>query len=312
MKISVIICTYNRHELLKYCLNSLNKQTVTSDDFEVVIVNNNSTDKTHEVAENFASLHPNVSIFIEKNQGLSHARNRGFYEANSDWVIYLDDDAKAHKDFVERAIWIIENTEYQCFGGMYLPWYHHGKPYWYKEKYGTNRMRYKTISTLKNGEYACGGIMAYKVDLLKKYKGFSTKLGMNGDKVAYGEETELQVRMRRDGMKIAYDPLLKMDHLVADYKLNIDWFFKAHFALGRDQIEMGIAKTNSLSLLMTTIVLIGMIILHLLWFTPKLLKSDYFIQNWMIDVFKKPAKRVGILYTALLNKSRQKYGLNEA
>lgn len=305
MKLSVVICTYNRSELLSHCLKALTEQTTDASNFEIIVVNNNSTDDTQEVVETFMEQHTNIRLVFESEQGLSSARNRGYKEAKHDWVAYIDDDAKAKSDLVERTFWILNNTDYKCFGGLYIPWFHYGEPYWFKERYGSNRMSYKSITTLKNGEYACGGVMFFDKQLLIDNNGFSTKLGMIGGKVAYGEETELQLRLRNDGIKIAYDPKLVIEHVVAPYKLKLDWYFVSRFALGRDQIEMGIFKTGGFSLFLTALVLFFMIILHLLWYTPKLILRTYYVQNWMIDVFRKPAKRIGVLYTALIAKSEK-------
>ena len=306
MKISVIICTYNRASLLKHCLTSLTKQTAPESDFEVLVVDNNSTDNTAQISHEFVQENTNFRHIIEHTQGLSYARNRGYKEVKSEWVLYLDDDAKATENLISQAIWVIENSDYKFFGGLFIPWYHYGKPYWYKEKYGSNRMKYKTLTNLKNGEYVSGGIMVCKKELLESFNGFAVNLGMIGNKVGYGEETDLQIRIRKKGIAIGYDPDLVIAHLVAKYKLDVAWFFKSYFNLGRDQLEMGIFKGNIFSVLLTSITLVAMLILHFLWYTPKLLSPNYFIQNWMLDVFKKPTKRLGVLYTALIQKSKIK------
>ena len=119
----------------------------------------------------------------------------------------------------------------------------------------------------------------------------------------YGEETEIQMRMIKDGVQIFYDPSLVVEHLVPKYKMEIDWFFKSAFSLGRDSIEMKSRSSSYLSLLMIAITAFVMFWIHFVVYTPKLLKKDYYIQNWLIDVFKKIAKRIGIIYHSLLSKN---------
>ena len=102
IKISVIVCTYNRAYLLKNCLRSLVDQLVETSTFEVIIVNNNATDDTEEVAKSFTEKYPNFRYIIEPNQGLSNARNRGYKEAKGEYVAYIDDDARAYTDWVEN------------------------------------------------------------------------------------------------------------------------------------------------------------------------------------------------------------------
>ncbi len=71
-------------------------------------------------------------------QGLSHARNRGYREAQAAWVAYMDDDAKAYPDFVERILYITDQYPFDAVGGMFLPWYKYGKPKWFRDTYASN------------------------------------------------------------------------------------------------------------------------------------------------------------------------------
>ncbi len=301
-KITAIVCTYNRADLLQECLDALTDQSAQSEDYEILLVDNNSTDATREVGEKVASQFKNFRYVFEPIQGLSQARNTGWKNAHSEWVIYVDDDAKAAKNFIERAIWLIEEHGYEVFGGVYLPWYKYGKPRWYKDQYGSNKKKYQSITALKGDHTLAGGVMAVKAAVLEKYGGYSTQLGMKGDTVAYGEEVELQFRMRADGLNTMYDPELIIYHVVARYKLNVGWFFKSAFAGGRDRVISKKVKTDGFSLFLVALVAFGMMMVNLVRYTPKLLGKGYFIENWMLDVFRKVAKRVGILYTALLAK----------
>ncbi len=81
-KISIIICTYNRAELLNETIKSLLNQTVEVSHYEIIIVNNNSTDNTAEIVRGFIDRYNNIRIVLESKQGLSHARNRGGAKSN--------------------------------------------------------------------------------------------------------------------------------------------------------------------------------------------------------------------------------------
>lgn len=304
--VSIIICTYNRSELLAFCLESLTAQTVPASCFEVVVINNNSSDDTDAVAAGFAAQFPHFQLVNERSQGLSHARNKGLEVAQNEWVVYLDDDAKAAPDFVARASWMIGEGRYQVFGGIFLPWYKYGRPVWFRDAYASNK-KYDHIRTLYGDDFACGGVMAFEKSLLKQYGGFDPALGMSGARVAYGEETEVQYRMRQDGIEIGYDPGWIIYHLVAPYKLNVGWFFKAGFAWGRDRILVYKDHTNVFYLFLVLLTAFGLSFVNALRYTPKLLfDRNYYIENWLIDVFRKFAKRLGTIYTALLENSRAK------
>ena len=115
--VSIIICTYNRMQYLPKCLEHLKNQTCKTEDYEVVLINNNSTDKTEFICKEYIQKNPelNVSYFLEKNPGLSHARNRGVKEANGDVLCFIDDDGFAIPDYVKIISKYAMDTNYFNF-----------------------------------------------------------------------------------------------------------------------------------------------------------------------------------------------------
>ena len=91
-QVSVIIPTYNRADYLQICLNALANLKTDPTLFEIVIVDNNSTDNTHSLVLAFAQSHPNMRVhyFLETSEGLSYGRNRGVNEAEEEFVFVLD------------------------------------------------------------------------------------------------------------------------------------------------------------------------------------------------------------------------------
>lgn len=290
--VSIVVCTYNRAEILQEALQSLTNQTTNTKKFEIIIINNNSTDHTQKIAEQFAAENHNFRVIVENKQGLSHARNRGFLEAASTWVAYLDDDAKVNNKYIERMLFVISNYNFDCFGGVYLPWYKFGKPKWFKDSYGSNGFKLKKTGILEN-DYASGGVIVFKKDVLEHFDGFDYKIGMTGEKIAYGEETLLQVKMRKEGFVIGFDPELRIEHIVSQAKLSPLWFIKSAYAVGRDYwISFDIRKTK---------IILVKIILGVLYhffinsfrYSYRLSKKNYYIQNWFIDIFKPVALGLG-------------------
>ena len=303
---TIIICTYNRAELLGYCLESLAVQEPIDVVWELLVIDNNSSDGTAAVTESFLAEYPMVigRCINEPNQGLSYARNRGYREAQADWVLYLDDDAKAERRLLQRTVWLIEEAKYHIVGGVYYPWYHYGKPQWWKDRYGSNA-RNETELCVPPGNYvATGGVMLWDRSLLDQLGGFDTQLGMVGYKLAYGEETYLQAKARRRGVAVAYDPQLIIYHVVMPQKLHVDYFFRAYFAAGRDAVIGRQIGTGLSDVAQQLLLGFGVMVRDLLLYSPQLLRNDYHVENWVIDVFRKVAKRVGSAYTILTDESR--------
>ena len=91
--ISVIIPVFNIAEELSKCLDSLKKQTLAKSKFEVVIVDDDSTDDTFEVANSYAKKQPNIQCFqLLENGGPGIARNKGLDESKGDYIVFLDGD----------------------------------------------------------------------------------------------------------------------------------------------------------------------------------------------------------------------------
>ena len=81
--ISVVICTYNREKFIGKALECLSRQDLQKDKFEILIVDNRSTDRTAAICGKFIAAHPDLSVryFFEDKKGLSFARNRGLQES---------------------------------------------------------------------------------------------------------------------------------------------------------------------------------------------------------------------------------------
>jgi len=95
MKISVVIPAYNEEKYLPHCIKSLNNQTFR--DFEIIVVNNSSTDKTAEVAEKFG-----VRVVYEAKKGVGAARRKGFAQAKGEIIVSTDADCTFPKNWLEN------------------------------------------------------------------------------------------------------------------------------------------------------------------------------------------------------------------
>ena len=294
-KLTIVICTYNRSYLILETIPTVLNQDISNDNFNVIIVNNNSNDDTAGLLYGFSKQYDNLSIINETKQGLGYAKNAGMNAATTEWIVYLDDDAKVPKDFVKKAINNITNYNFQCFGGVYLPWYKYGKPKWFLDKYASNNGKLAEFNALKE-DYISGGIMAIKKTILYKFGGFPTNLGMIGNRVAYGEETLLQIRMRNSGIEIGYDPNWLIYHLVNRYKLSPWWYIKNGFASGRDAWLIYEELVSIKKIIKYFYRSIKLFLNNFFKCTLKLTQKDYKWQNWLIDIIRPTALIFGQIH----------------
>jgi glycosyltransferase involved in cell wall biosynthesis len=114
-KISVIIPVYNTEEYLENCLNSLIKQTMQ--DFEVICVNDGSSDGSGVILEQFKRLDPRFMVISQDNRGQSSARNKGMAHARGEYIYFLDSDDAIHPQLLEITYFFAEkfNADMVCF-----------------------------------------------------------------------------------------------------------------------------------------------------------------------------------------------------
>jgi glycosyltransferase involved in cell wall biosynthesis len=104
MDASIIICTYNRSQLLERVLAALTKQTVPAKDFEVIVVDDGSRDETARICHRMQALLPNFKcISLKENIGTALARNKGVEAAEADYILFIDDDCIPAVDWIENS-----------------------------------------------------------------------------------------------------------------------------------------------------------------------------------------------------------------
>lgn len=234
-QITIVICTYNREDMLAHCLGSLVQQGASGWLFDVLVIDNNSSDGTLEVVTGFQDKLPRLRYVFEPQQGLAYARNRALAEADTEWIAYLDDDAIVRPDWLQVMGEVIDSDLFDCFGGVYLPWhYFRERPEWFDENWGTNKCVQAEMGPLNENAHISGGNCAMKRSLAIEHGGFPVNVGMSGGRISYGEETQLFNRMKSAGVRLGFVPHMLMDHCVMPYKYSAIWHVKSAFASGRD------------------------------------------------------------------------------
>lgn len=283
MKISVVVCTYNRAPILKITLATLVEHLVA--DVEVILIDNHSTDQTAEVFKSVCGNNPNVRYFFEAVQGHSASRNRGLHESRGNWVLYLDDDVKIRPDTLAQAIAIVDQyPQYSCIGGIYNPWYLSPKPKWLPMDYGSNATDLSGFVTItkKTDHLPWGAVVLFQKQDLLETGGFNPTFGMHGNQLGYGDETEVICKLLDANKLIGIDNSWIIDHLVADYKLKLSWHLRSEYqmALAYSRLSKVSFPLLSYQLLRTTI---ASIVIRL----PKLLlKKNYYWQNFILETLK--------------------------
>jgi glycosyltransferase involved in cell wall biosynthesis len=301
MLISVIICTYNRAALLAMVLETVCRQTLAQSEYEVIVVDNNSSDDTPAVCEKFAEHCCNLRSVVEYQQGLSHARNRGWQEAQGDYVAYIDDDCTAPEGWLAVAGEIIQHTAPDVFGGPYFAFYQTPKPAWFRDSYGSWQPAEQATSIAPQQLH--GGNFFLRRALLAQLGGFKPTLGMYGNIIAYGEESELLLRLQaiRPATTFYYAPRLFVYHLVRSDKMSITWQIRSRFARGRAVYHVRGLPDQQEGGRLYTLWQMVQAMRHLIWgMSVKTILRDRaqypYFQNYWCESALRPLRTLGMAY----------------
>jgi glycosyltransferase involved in cell wall biosynthesis len=132
LQVSVVLPTYNRADDLARAARSVLEQTASRDVYELIVIDNNSTDHTSQVlAELVAREAPRVRHVVETKQGVAFARNRGIDEARAPIVAFFDDDVRVAPDWIDTILReFTVRPELECIGGRVLPDWTETPPRW--------------------------------------------------------------------------------------------------------------------------------------------------------------------------------------
>jgi glycosyltransferase involved in cell wall biosynthesis len=132
LQVSVVLPTYNRADGLERAATSVLQQTAPPETYELIVVDNNSTDRTSRVlAELIARNGDRVRHVVETKQGVAFARNRGIDEARAAVVAFFDDDVRVTPEWIETIVReFAANPQLECIGGRVLPDWEEPPPSW--------------------------------------------------------------------------------------------------------------------------------------------------------------------------------------
>ncbi len=238
--VSVIVCCYNSAKRLPETLRHLAQQQVPSDiPWEVIVVNNASTDDTVAVAKKeWQQYHLDIpfSIVDQPKPGLSYARDKGFETAQYEYCLFCDDDNWLNKDYVRIAFETMESDAMiGVLGGQgeavletqIHPWFESVKSVYAvgapaKFAGEVNRV-YGAGMTIRKSQYT---------SLIKS--SFSTLLSdREGESLSSGGDTELCFALRLRGKKIWFNPELKFYHFIPTSRLEKEYVYDLNYQIGK-------------------------------------------------------------------------------
>jgi glycosyltransferase involved in cell wall biosynthesis len=234
MVISVVICTRNRAESLRATLESLfSTSGLRAADWEALVVDNDSGDRTGEICREFEQRFPDHFRFITERQvGKSNALNTGIFAAKGNVLAFTDDDVLFAPGYIEAIRSIFNTDSVDAAQGRVLLDCEGGWPDWLDERYaGMAAFRDCGDEVVELKGTLFGVNMVVRADVFQKVGGFAPELGPGG--IGVYEDTEISLRMRRAGCRMIYAPQILVRHQWSRDRLTKSFIRRRMFLHGR-------------------------------------------------------------------------------
>lgn len=214
IKVTVAIPTYNRADFLRQTLAGIGEQQFPREHFEVLVIDNNSTDHTRAVVEEFASGRPAPRYVVEKQQGLDYGRNRAIAEARGEIIVFADDDILVQPDWLaQMAVPLMADHEGKigAVGGEVIPVFPDGLPDWVREWHAPLAFR-PDAGPLPPRHSPMGANLAFPKWIFEKLGPFHTALDRAAGNYFSGGDSEMIRRVREAGYEVWFAPAAAVKH----------------------------------------------------------------------------------------------------
>ena len=230
---TVLICTYNRAAFLGSTLDSLARTRVSRVRWNVVVVDNNSTDATADVVKSRIATYPVALTYLfEPSQGKSHALNTGLAATTAGIVLFTDDDVLVPERWIDAACRpMLDDPSIDYVGGPVRPIWEEPCPTWLDLRRPDLR---GTLAILDYGpdpfvfeerqRVPLGANMAVRRTLIDRVGGFDPALGRRGESLLGQEQAEFFCRSRAAGARGMYEPAMELQHHVPARRLTKTYF----------------------------------------------------------------------------------------
>ncbi len=240
--LTVAFCTYNRAQNLQTLVHALRAQNV-SVPFEILAVNNNSTDDTLEILNHLAEEEGiPLRVVTETQQGIVPARNRALEEARSNnYLVFIDDDELPEPGFIAAAVDALENEGADCVGGRIRVCFEpYERPGWLGDEF------LPFLAEVDHGDTAFWitdestpiwtSNIAYRMSLFEDGLCFDSRYDRKGKGSGVaefsGEDVMMFRTLLRRGVRMRYRPDMCVRHFVEEYRLRRSYFLRRHYKAG--------------------------------------------------------------------------------
>ncbi len=236
--VTVAILTYNRERFLKETLAALARQNYPIDQWELLVIDNNSTDNTRSVVESFSNARPSPRYLLETKQGLDHGRNRAIAEARGQYIVLADDDILMEPTWLRELVSpLVADAEHKIgvVGGEVVPVFPDGLPPWMSDAHTPLDYR-NDAGPLPAHQLPMGANFAFPRWVFDRHGQFHTDLDRQGTKLFGGGDAEIIRRLRAAGLEVWFVPAAKVFHQIPSSRLTFGYATRHAFDSARSRV----------------------------------------------------------------------------
>jgi glycosyltransferase involved in cell wall biosynthesis len=236
--VTVAIITFNRSRFLRETLATVTRQSFPSDRWELLVVDNNSTDDTADVVASFHGAVPAPRRVVETRQGLDHGRNRAVAESRGDILVLADDDVLVGADWLRALVGPIAGDGGRTIGvvgGEVVPVFPEGIPDWLEGSHGPLAFR-ADPGPLPPGQAPMGANFAFPKWAFERFGMFDTHLDRKGASLFGGGDSEMVRRIRSAGLEVWFVPGAKVLHQMPRSRLTFSYAARHAFDSARSRV----------------------------------------------------------------------------
>lgn len=233
--LSVVICTRNRERHITEALDSWVRQQYDPGRFEVIVVDNGSIDRTPRLVEDFIAAHPDYQIRLirEPAPGLAAARNTGIRAARGRYIAFVDDDARAHSEYIRRfEAHTLRLPHVAAFGGRVRPDYEEGQPPTWMSPFME-----RFLAIVDKGDrpkpfgrkYPVGCNMLFRRDVFDRVGMFDPRIRLRS------EDKYIFQRIKEAGLPVWYLPDVEVKHFIEAFRAQCDYVRKVSYLNGQSE-----------------------------------------------------------------------------
>ena len=239
--VSIIVCCYNSSLRLKETLSHLVNQKSEGIAFEIIVVDNASTDNTSQVAKDILKNAPAIdySVVSEPESGLSYARKKGYSIARYEYLLFCDDDNWLEKNYVQLAFeTMVNQPKIGILGGYATAVFESAEPFWFKQyelDFAVGDQSAAALSLSQLSEVYGAGFVIRKTYLNKLYaSGFKSILSdRKGTQLVSGGDTEMCYLAPYFGFEVWYNRELRLRHFMTGPRLSWSYLKRLYAGKGK-------------------------------------------------------------------------------